>query len=889
MTKPQYLIGIDLGTSNCVLAYRQIGSSEETQVLPILQWDESGTVRRNELPSVLWSLEKGAVKRGEGRLPFHADDSSVSYKLGIGARTAALKHPDRVIHSSKSWLAHNGINPKAPILPWNSDSLVGSSRISPFDAAAVLLKHLKDCWDYDIAAGHHEKLFEQQIVVITVPASFDLKSQQLTLEAAHAVGFPENTSLLEEPLAAYYSWQDKNSSNDGDEQTVLVCDIGGGTTDFSLLRKTTGTTAKRLRVSPHLLLGGDNIDQAIAQQLELLFADTKLGSYEWAQLANQARLVKETFLSSEQDSFHVSLHKSSAGSSLFGQTLSGEIHRDEVIKVCESFFPLCSPEAKPKNSGSLSEWGLPYAEDPAITHHLADFLNGRPVDQVLFAGGSMNSSALRKLMMDAINSWQKSPVKQLDHEDMSLAIAKGSVAYLEATQTGEKLVEATFPRNLYIKVESTSSSPTALCILAKGQARGEPSFLRDHNLKAKTNSTALFELYWDERSKVRTGELIQLDQNMRPISRVICKLQSSEKHQQSVAVSLEAVVEQTGAFSLNCIGPNQERWPLLFDLNPEKQVRKLSTSNLGTHQSMSSSEHDLLRSLYGKGKPKVGVTAKQITKSLEQASGVKRKDWDVSYLRQLWSDLAEGMTRKGRSLDHETSWLYLAGYSLRPGFGHPDDEEAIDQLWRVFQLGLSFPKEKSSQEQWWILWRRVSGGLSRDRQELLFDKIFPSLKKGRASSHQQYLLAGSLERVDTQKKIALGQALVDQILSGNKDMVEAKLWCLARLSSRVPMYSGPEHVLRPVNIEKWAQQLDQLSLTHRSYKQVSLFYRLAGRFVGDREFDLTEETRHLFVKKLQTLGSRDEDLEPILKHVEITVKDQADLFGEELPVGLTLN
>ncbi|MBQ46621.1 MAG: hypothetical protein CMP10_03885, partial [Zetaproteobacteria bacterium] len=257
-------------------------------------------------------------------------------------------------------------------------------------------------------------------------------------------------------------------------------------------------------------------------------------------------------------------------------------------------------------------------------------------------------------------------------------------------------------------------------------------------------------------------------------------------------------------------------------------------------------------------------------------------------LRQLWSMLEPGLTRKGRSSDHEATWLNLAGYTMRPGYGHYDDSDFMEAMWRTYTLGLNYVKEPRVLDQWWIMWRRVAGGLSAQRQDILFAKIFPLLKKDRAQSPEQYLLAGSLERVDMNKKVQLGNALAEQIARGGKNHIDGKIWCLARLSSRVPLYSGLENIVRPKFVEEWAETLASLNIKQKQYMKLSFFYSQGGRIVGDREFDLSADARMKFLDKLAT-QSRDSDQYKVVADFHpVSAKDKNQLFGEELPVGLSL-
>lgn len=258
-------------------------------------------------------------------------------------------------------------------------------------------------------------------------------------------------------------------------------------------------------------------------------------------------------------------------------------------------------------------------------------------------------------------------------------------------------------------------------------------------------------------------------------------------------------------------------------------------------------------------------------------------------LRGLWPYLLPGMTRRQRSLGHETSWLYLSGYCLRPGTGADLDEFRVAELWRVFQLGLAFPKEKQAEEQWWIMWRRVAGGLAREQQELLFDKVFPQLLKADGATPEMIMLLGSLERIDMNRKLRLGNQLVSQILSGKKQGLDQKTWALARVASRVPLYAGPSAIVRPSFVAAWADSLAGLGSDSAAASRLNVFYALAGRLVGDREFDLADDVRKHFLDKLRGARAAPELQKPLSEIVPVTAGDQARLFGESIPTGLVLS
>ncbi len=398
---PRFSIGIDLGTTNSVLAYAPLDAAAATSlVLPVPQWGSpAALVERATLPSFLYLPEEEVRRQMRGGAL--APDEWV---VGQFAKTRAQDAPGRVAHSAKSWLCHHGADREAAFLPWGSRDLAAAAKISPVRAAALILNYLRGVWNDRFAGQGAELGFDAQDVTITVPASFDAAAQRLTLMAAEAAGYPSTVRLLEEPQAAFYTWLEQHGGEaggwealgavvgeddgGGELRHVLVVDIGGGTSDFSLFAVRRGGAARdgggggagirRVAVSEHILLGGDNIDLALAHTLEARLAgdDERLDGSAWDFLVARCRELKEQALAGDGasgESYQVAIP--GRGSGLFAGTRTAAIGRDEIDRiVLDGFFPECSADARPKRiAAGLQEWGLPYAADSAITRHLAHF------------------------------------------------------------------------------------------------------------------------------------------------------------------------------------------------------------------------------------------------------------------------------------------------------------------------------------------------------------------------------------------------------------------------------------------------------------------------------------------------------------------------------------
>ena len=927
MANPRYLIGIDLGTTNCVLAYLDASAAGyQPQVLPILQWDSPGsTVASPTLPSFNYLTtspdRQGGFHREGDRLPALEDD----WVPGVYARNRMADTPTRVIHSAKSWLCHGGIDRTAAILPWQSEEVPPRDRLSPVQASSAYLSYLKNAWNREHAAAGPEERFENQGIVLTVPASFDEAAQQLTLEAAGLAGYPEGVSLIEEPQAAFYDWLGRGEHvselldllEAAPERTarVLVCDIGGGTTDLSLFEVTgdpgsaTGLALRRVAVSEHLLLGGDNIDLTLAHLFEqkLTGGSRKLSGAQWNQLLVQARELKERILAQEgnpEGSPAFTLTLAGAGAGLFATTLSASISAAEVREtVLEGFFPDCAASERPRKKGAgLREWGLPYAEDSAVTRHLAGFLEGRQVHAVLYNGGSVTPLYLRRRLTDLVTRWQqgRAPVV-LQNDAMALAVARGAARYghiLHTRRTGERITGG-HARALYLEVVRGKEKkvPALICVLPRGMEANQTLTIENAEFDLLVNQSVRFQCFFSNRRlHDPAGELVpwreEEFQPLPPLQTAIhLPLERPKPANNRLRVTLECSLNELGLLQLFCVerdGPG--RWRLDFNLRrpvgaeesapapPEAPPRKELGEATG-----------LVLSLFGKkrdpglpeGKPR------QLMRQLEKTLGAGREGWDSATLRGLWPAIAQGMNRRNRSVDHEESWLYLAGFALRPGYGYPLDESRVEELWRLFELGMAFPGEKRVQVQWWLLWRRTAGGLNARRQEKILDKILPKLPLPLETAELLYL-AGSLERIALDRKLQVVKLLSVGLRKPQLSNKVPYAWALGRLLSRVPLYAGPEVILPPQEVEKLFLQTRELDWKLPANAPLIPLFAQAARRTERRDLDLAPELREELLLKMKAAGARPEELQVVRETVPVKDADRVRQFGESLPSGLVL-
>src|SRR5262245_40642692 len=380
----RYVVGIDLGTTNSALAYVDTGVGESEDVVPeflrVPQVVQPGVVEeRSLLPSFLYLPGPNELPAGSLKLPWAADRD---FAVGEFARNHGGLVPTRLVSSAKSWLCHAGVDRRAPILPWKAAE--GSRQVSPLETSTLFLKHLAEAWNRLIAGTNPDNRLEVQDIILTVPASFDAVARELTVEAARAAGL-ENITLLEEPQAAFYAWIDaqgeawRKSVELGD--AVLICDVGGGTTDLTLIavaEEEGNLVLTRVAVGDHILLGGDNMDLALAHTMGQAFAakGTKLDAGQQLMLWHSCRSAKEK-LFADPKLATAPVTVLGRGRSVIGGTLKSELVRAEMDRILgEGFFPDCPRDAEPRRTraAGLQELGLPYASDPAITKHIANFL-----------------------------------------------------------------------------------------------------------------------------------------------------------------------------------------------------------------------------------------------------------------------------------------------------------------------------------------------------------------------------------------------------------------------------------------------------------------------------------------------------------------------------------
>jgi molecular chaperone DnaK (HSP70) len=910
----QFTLGIDLGTSNSALAYLDLKAEEpQTQVLLVPQLQSLAAVQSEAiLPSFLYLPSEEELKSAAD-LPFDTREI-----VGTLAREQSALTPGRVVASAKSWLCHGGVDRETPILPWGSSEIPPASRLSPVEVSSLYLKHLKQAWE----RAFPEAPFDKQEITITVPASFDEVAQLLTLRAASLAGYPPTVRLMEEPQSAFYFWLENHRSEEHvvkawletlpglavRPQRRLVADIGGGTTDFSLFDISPPEGIKRpeirrIAVSDHLLLGGDNLDLTIARQLEMKLEanGSKLSARQFALLASLSRGLKERVLSDESggaddEVFHVS--RPGEGSSLFKTTLTAELTRREVkALVTDGFFPLVAKTDRPRRAeGGFKEWGLPFVADTAVTRHLAAFLAGREVDALLLNGGTLKPTFLQERLASQLEIWQGRRPAVLENPEMDLAVAKGAAYYGAILKRPSGKIRGGYAHSIYAELyqEDAAALPELVCLLPKGFEPGDKLKLKHLGFKLLVDRPVRFQLYYSNRREDEAGSIVALNaddfQTLPPLQTKLTLPEGAPRPRDGfLDVTLEARLGETGMLQLFCVG-GKERWQLDFNLRRTEEPREVAApQETGVAPARLEKALERVDLFYGKKKiADLDDSPKNLKRELEKILGLPREKWSLALCRALWPALAPGATRRVRSPAHEVTWLYLAGFCLRPGYGAELDNFRMEELWRCFPVGLAHPKHPAASQQWWILWRRVAGGLDTEKQHELGGKLMNHIRAKSDVMPEMVLCAGSLERMEAEWKAELGDLIVRRLVQKRVTAIEPHLWTLGRLSARVPLYAGAQAAVSPSHVVQWIEQLLTIDLRTKGYQNVSLFLSQAARLTGDRNRDLPDNLREAVLDRMRSLGAQQEQCEVVERLVEVDKGAQAKLFGEDLPSGLKL-
>lgn len=943
----RYVVGIDLGTTNSAAAYVDTAQADwDVQVFPVLQVVAPGQLEPHEiLPSFHYQPPEAEIAAGALQLPWQREHRN--YAVGRYARDFGAQLAGRQVASAKSWLCHPGVDRRGDILPWHAAEDV--DRLSPVEASARYLRQIREAWD----AAHPQELLANQDVVLTLPASFDEVARELTIEAAARAGLPR-VVLIEEPQAAFYAWIHKHAESWDQRveagQKILVCDIGGGTSDFTLLRvrrlpaesgeyrsEQDRVQFHRVAVGEHLVLGGDNLDLTLAKHLE-----TRLGGglspRHWDLLLRSCRRIKEQLLGAEPPE-QVTLHLPATGSKLIGGGMQLELTRSEVHSLLlDGFFPATPLDSRPiaRQSG-FQEFGLPYAADPAITRHLAAFLTAhrqvaiedvpstaqhdpaRP-DIVLFNGGVFESPVIRQRLIDTLSHWFSSDGQRwtpivLENDRLDLAVARGAAYYGMVRRGAGVRIAASLARSYYLGFEqaattgssSPSGSESLLCIVPGNAEPGSDITIANCQFELQLSQPVEFPLYVSSvRLTDAPGERIAFDPDqIKPLPPIRTALRTRRRHElDRVVVRIHARLSEIGTLELFCreVGSDRE-WRLDFD------IRSATQTDLTAHETTAEQQgiwdesvwDDVRGVLVGVFGDPPSCAADGLMKDLTAACGLAREEWPPTLLRRIWAALIDVADGRRRSAVHEARWLNLLGYALRPGYGMAVDDWRVAETWRLLQGKLVHPSPNCRTESL-ILWRRIAGGLSAGQQRAIAEPLLGSVRalhrrfhggKDRGETifspheaNEVWRLLGSLELLSVGIKNELGKMLVDLLPKRKLEASRAAMLWTLGRLGARAPIYGPLNTIVPTEVV--ARWIESL-LEFPPDPQMPFTLLLLARRTDDRYRDLPDSLRARVLDWLRGFPETPAHfLELIERAGHLDAEEQGRAFGDSLPRGLRL-
>ncbi len=932
MASPRFLVGIDLGTTNTVVAFCEITDDLQQSKVSLFDIDQligpGEVVRKPLLPSFRYHPAEGQISPSDHTLPWDNQPVEGDIKhliVGEWARELGAKVEGRQVSSAKSWLSHQAVDRNSDILPWAGASDV--DKVSPVIASASYLNHIRQAWNY----RNPSNKLEDQEVVVTVPASFDETARKLTLEAAQLAGL-HKIVLLEEPQAVCYDWYARHQQTAADElkdlPLILVCDVGGGTTDLSLIEAKFNQdelALDRIGVGEHLMLGGDNLDLALAHLAESRFSQSKkLNAASLTKLIQQTRKAKEQLLSSGAPD-EVKITMLGSGSKLLGGTKSIGLTKQEVHQIAlDGFFPLSDFSQTPdKRRSAVVEFGLPYVADPAVSKHVAEFLGlhqqvsyaalgqedtSKPAIPVgiLLNGGVFNSDLVTQRVTQLLGNWRGAPVTVLDNPHPDWSVALGAVAFGKARRGAQLKIGGGAARSYFLHLQEKNKMGKALCLLAKGTEEGHEIRLSGRRFSLTLGEPVRFNLLTSTHdtltndAQIQNGVIVDVDPDIfAPLPPYIstlegegAELQANQKER--VEVQLACQLTEVGTLKMECVSVDDDakRWALEFEVRNQKAEQ-------GEEEMLSprlTECKELITRIYsGNKKSADSKEIKTLAKDLEKKLG-KRDEWDFATLRHLFDAFAQGRKRRRRSEQHEKNWLRLAGFSLRPGFGDATDSWRIEQVWGLYQQNIQF-KNHQGWTDWWVFWRRISGGLNQEQQETILADIAKYLHPGamknpqsaKAAQEMGYesmvRLAASLEHLEVEDKVLLSSWFLNKALNSNQ-FEQAHWWALGRLASRTPLYGSQHNVIPREQAEQWLPKL--LNKNWQKEPMIAFAAVMICRKTGDRLFDISDEFRVQVLEKLKQSKVSPSWITLVEEVSELSESESKRVFGDALPSGLTL-
>ena len=879
--------------------------------------------RVSTLPSFLYFTDAAQRDNGCAPLPW---DPTPSIVAGLFAREEGALTPARQISSAKSWLSNVRVDRTAALLPWGTES---GPKLSAVEASTRLLAHLRDAWNHDHPSPDNALRLERRPIVLTVPASFDEEARELTVQAARDAGF-EQLVLLEEPLAALYAWIARHRrelpSMFGEGALILVCDVGGGTTDFSLVRAgiDKGDVAfERIAIGEHLLLGGDNLDLALAMLVEQKLRDDGRLSLTQRQILRRKCSAAKEHLLSGSSSESVTITILGSGHGVIGGGMSAELTRGEVVDaLLNGFLPATAADdmvARDRRLG-LRELGLPYETEPAITKHLAAFLSSasrtagapslaRP-DAVLFNGGFFAPALARDRVLDALTRWFGDRPRVLENERPESAVAIGAAFYGRLrhmpSRSGRLLIRAGSGRAYYIGVQTPGSALSttaveAICILPRGTQEGS-RFEFDREFTITTNQPAAFTLY---SNPVRTDALSALvtlneeDEVTRHAPLVTALRFGKRSRRVALAVRLAVSFTETGTLELWCESRTTDhRWRLAFNLRGS-EADPLDADDSGEVATEAAArvivadgalEHaiELIRQTFDPAA--TGPQPVSLVGELENALGHGKHAWPLVPSRQLADVLIEVERGRRKSAAHEARWLNLTGFCARPGFGSSLDAWRVSELRKVYAAGLAFPRDVQNQVEWIVLWQRIAAGFTAGHQRELAQRIAGPLGVGQRKrarlnpqiERESWRLLASLERLESAYRTRIGDGIIERV---RREPSNASwLWAIGRVGARIPLHGPLNSCVSGAVAERWLERL--LALKEITPDAAAAIALIAAR-TDDPVRDLKATLLETAAMRLEDSGFPDAARtlrDPSSAHRP----DVGQVFGEPLPEGLQL-
>lgn len=954
LPSPLYVIGIDLGTSHTVVASVALdGATSDIALLDIPQRSTAGeVVAQPLLPSVRYQAAQGEL--GEGwRQPWppQGADAAAPAVIGRWARDLGAAVPGRLVASAKSWLSHTGVDRTAAILPWGASEDV--VKVSPLAASSSYLAHVKAAWEQ----VHPEAPLHQQSVVLTVPASFDEGARALTLEAAQMAGLP-HVQLLEEPKAAFHDWLvlqgDELAAQLADSRLVLVVDVGGGTTDLTLIRVDASAdgglpTLTRTAVGEHLMLGGDNMDLALAHQLETAFAakageqNQRLSAQRFAQLVLRCRMAKEQLLAQNAPE-QIGITLLGGGSKLMAATQSVTLTREQVRQsVVDGFLPVVQISDMPaRRQGALRGFGLPYPADAAISRHLAQFLgqhaSGGLPDTVLLNGGVFHAHAMVQRLTQLLGRWRGSPVRVLHNPHPDWAVARGAAAYGLARHQAElaaaqiaapnraearagqasAVVKPVVPRigggsarSYWLLLPGKKGeTPQGLCLLPRGTEEGVRMVLSGRRFALKLGQAVRFNLLANSQIHVpaQAGQIAALTGDgwveLPPLATVLTAPDGQSAAQ--VEVQLQACMSEVGTLEVRCVAVQDagRSWLLPFAVRGAAASETIADNEDAQSAEGQKQSDSLLARLpeavalvdriFGTQAQEVTTReVRQLRQSLERILG-PREGWELGLLRALFDALLARARRRRRTADHERVWFNLAGWCLRPGVGAELDGWRIDQVWALYGQGLGHAKEAANWTEWWVFWRRVAAGLNEARQMELLEDVAGHMQKAVQQNARGKSSHGSYD--DMLRLFAAMEAVPWQYRQEmgqwmlqrlrREDETVQTWWAIGRLAARQSLAANAHLVMPP---EAALEFLNATLAQDWRRNETAMFAAVQmARMTGDRARDLPDAIRAQVLEKMRSSGAPERWMTMVEQVVQMEAEDHKRSLGDSLPPGLVL-